>query len=482
DPWLAPGATQTLGNNVDAYADLSSPDGFSAGDLRASTTSANTFDRTYDVNQAPGVSNDQRMAAITQLFYDNNFFHDWYYDSGFDEASGNAQTNNLGRGGLGADPVRAEAQDFSGTNNANMSTPPDGSSPRMQMYVFNLAGSGITVSAPPGIAGPYAAGVTTGFGPQTFSISGDVVLAIDGAAPVNDGCTALTNGAQLAGKIALIERGGGCSFLLKAQNAAAVGAIGCIIADNAPAFNPPGMGGTGTLTIPVLSVTQATGDAIKNALLSATVTLQMTRQPSLQRDGTIDNTVVAHEWGHYISNRLVGNAAGLSTQMSGGLGEGWGDFHAMLMTVRPEDIGVGANANWNGVYALAGYALFPSVGTSNAYYFGIRRCPYSTDMNKNGLTFKHIQNNIPLPVGPPTASGTAGANNAEVHNTGEVWCNMLWECCAALLRDNIRLTFAAAQQRMRDYVVEAYKLTPNAPTLLEARDALLLAAYSNDVA
>jgi hypothetical protein len=241
------------------------------------------------------------------------------------------------------------------------------------------------------------------------------------------------------------------------------------------------MGGTGALAIPVLSVTQATGDAIRNALLSGTVTLSLVRQASLSRDGTIDNTVVAHEWGHFISNRLIGDAAGLSTNMSGGLGEGWGDFHALLMTVRPEDLGVGANANWNGAYAMAGYALFPSVGTSNAYYFGIRRCPYSTDLLKNGLTFKHIQNGIALPAAQPTASGTTGVNNAEVHNTGEVWCNMLWECYAALLRDNVRLTFAAAQQRMRDYLVLAYKLTPNAPTLLEARDALLLAAYANDL-
>jgi hypothetical protein len=153
DPWLAPGATQTLGNNVDAYADLASPDGFTAGDFRASTTSANTFDRAYDVTLAPGSSSNQRMAAITQLFYDDNFFHDWYYDSGFDEASGNGQTSNFGRGGLGGDAMHAEAQDFGGTNNANMSTPPDGAPGRMQMYVFNLAGSGVNVSAPPSIAG-----------------------------------------------------------------------------------------------------------------------------------------------------------------------------------------------------------------------------------------------------------------------------------------------------------------------------------------
>jgi hypothetical protein len=480
DPWLPAGATQTLGNNVDAYADLVSPDGFSAGDLRASTTSANTFDRAYDVTQAPGASSAQRMAAITQLFYDDNFFHDWYYDSGFDEASGNGQTNNFGRGGLGGDAMLAEAQDFSGTNNANMSTPPDGSPGRMQMYVFNLAGSGVTVTAPLSIAGTNAAGVATGFGPQSFSLTGDVVLGVDASAPVNDGCSSLTNFAQVSGKVCLLDRGI-CSFLVKAQAAQNAGAIACLIADNVPAFNPPALGGTGTLTIPVLSVTQATSDAIKAALASGTVTVQMVRQPSLSRDGTIDNTVVAHEWGHFISNRLIGDASGLSTNMAGGLGEGWGDFHAMLLTVRPEDIGVGANANWTGVYALAGYALFPSVGASNAYYFGIRRCPYSTDMTRNGLTFKHIQNNVALPANVPTASGTTGANNAEVHNTGEVWCTMLWECYAALLRDNVRLTFAAAQQRMRDYLVLAYKLTPNAPTLLEARDALLMAAFANDL-
>ena len=52
---------------------------------------------------------------------------------------------------------------------------------------------------------------------------------------------------------------------------------------------------------------------------------------------------MAHEWGHFISNRLIGDAAGLSTTMASGLGEGWADFHAMLMTVRPEDVFVPSN-------------------------------------------------------------------------------------------------------------------------------------------
>ena len=48
------------------------------------------------------------------LFYITNYLHDWYYDAGFDEASGNAQTNNFGRGGLGNDALLAVAQDYTG--------------------------------------------------------------------------------------------------------------------------------------------------------------------------------------------------------------------------------------------------------------------------------------------------------------------------------------------------------------------------------
>ena len=480
DPWLAPGATQTTGNNVDAYADLASPDGFSAGDLRATTTAANTFDRTYDTALAPNASSNQRMAAITQLFYLNNFLHDWFYDAGFDEPSGNAQTSNFGRGGLGADALLAEAQDYSGTNNANMSTPSDGASPRMQMYVFNLTGlQQLTVTSPPAIAGNYSAGVAA-FGPTTFSTSGQLILANDGTGVTTDACTAITN--SVSGKIVLIDRGT-CTFSVKVQAAQNAGAIGVIIVDNVSSSTPPALSGSsGTITIPSLSVTLAVGNSLKTQLGLGTVNVTLARQPSLSRDGTLDNQIVAHEWGHYISNRLVGDASGLSTNMSGGLGEGWGDFHALLITVRDGDQLVASNPNFNGVYGMAGYALYPSVGSSNAYYFGIRRVPYSTSFSINGLTYRHIANGQALPVGPPTRFGADGSNNAEVHNAGEVWCTMLWECYAALLRDTGRLTFAQAQERMRDYLVTSYKLTPNAPTLLDARDALLAAAAANDPA
>jgi extracellular elastinolytic metalloproteinase len=76
--------------------------------------------------------------AIQNLFYSVNFVHDKLYTAGFNEFEGNFQENNFGRGGFALDSVSAEAQDGSGTNNANFSTPADGSRPRMQMYLWNL--------------------------------------------------------------------------------------------------------------------------------------------------------------------------------------------------------------------------------------------------------------------------------------------------------------------------------------------------------
>ncbi len=76
------------------------------------------------------------MGVVTNLFFWSNRYHDRLYELGFTEAARNFQQDNFGRGGLGNDFVRAEAQDFSGTNNANFGTPPDGQLPRMQMFIF----------------------------------------------------------------------------------------------------------------------------------------------------------------------------------------------------------------------------------------------------------------------------------------------------------------------------------------------------------
>ncbi len=482
DPWLPPAATQTNGNNADAYADLASPDGLSGSDFRATTTGGNVFDRTFDTGLQPTASTNQQMAVVTQLFYDVNFLHDWFYGSGFDEAAGNAQTSNYGRGGIGNDNLRAEAQDYSGRNNANMSTPSDGGRPRMQMYIFDGIGErSLTVNSPASITGTYAVGTAT-FGPASFNRTNTLVLVNDGAGTTSDGCESpWTNAAAVSGKIAFIDRGN-CNFNVKVANAQLNGAVGAIIANNAGTGILNMTGTDSSIFLPSLLISQADGNAIR-AQFGAGVNATLYRAAAIDRDGGLDNQIVAHEWGHYLSNRLIGNATGLSNNQGNGMGEGWADFVALLLTVRPEDAMVPSNANFAGVYPVAGYVRSggPNGPVPNyGYYFGIRRVPYSTDFSKNPLTFRHIANGNPLPGTAPIAFGADGSNNAEVHNTGEVWATMLWECYASLLRDTGRLTFDQARDRMRAYLVASLKLTPNAPTILEARDAVLAAAYAND--
>jgi uncharacterized repeat protein (TIGR01451 family) len=101
------------------------------GDPEAGQTAMGAGDGT-----STGPTDIYRRGAVAQLFYTSNWFHDRTFLLGFDEGSGNFQATNFSGSGLGGDPVNADAQDGSGSNNANFATPPDGTSGRMQMYLF----------------------------------------------------------------------------------------------------------------------------------------------------------------------------------------------------------------------------------------------------------------------------------------------------------------------------------------------------------
>jgi extracellular elastinolytic metalloproteinase len=329
DPWLPSNATTTSGNNCIAYADLTPPDGFNSGDVMGKVTSPRTFDNKYDhTKSAHDAKNLQN--SLVGMFFHVNWLHDRWYQAGFDEASGNAQKNNFGRGGMGGDPILAEGNDFSGTDNANMSTPADGSSPIMQMYEF---------------VGP---------------------------------------------------------------------------------------------------------------------------SPKPSRTSNHEALITFHEMGHYITNRLIGNGNGLTNVQGRAMGEGWGDFFAISMTSQATD-------NFNkGVFAVGGWTDLSSSFKQN-YYFSIRRYPYSADMTKNPLTFKHIGNNVVLPTGPPINPNPSGNN--EVHNAGEVWCAMLWEVFVNLVAKH---GHPAGEKRTLAYVVGGLKLTPSRPTFTQARDGIVAAVTAID--
>ncbi|HEX8294053.1 MAG TPA: M36 family metallopeptidase [Pyrinomonadaceae bacterium] len=282
-------STVTTGNNVEAYldrnadnaADTTSGNGLSSG--HASAADQN-FTFPFDTTLAPTTATNQ-AAVVTNLFYYNNVMHDFSYNLGFTETARNFQTNNYGRGGTGNDSVRAEAQDGSGTNNANFATPPDGQRPRMQQYIFT--------------------------------------------------------------------------------------------------------------------------------------------SPNPDRDSSVDGDVVFHEYGHGISNRLIGNGStALSGTQSGAMGEGWSDYWACTM---------------NGDGAVGEYS------TGNPA--GIRRAAYT----------------VPAAAVHDSYADVC-AGGCQVHRDGEVWAATLWD---------LRTQLGAGVTDL--LVLNGMKFTPTRPSFLNARDGILQA-------
>jgi Zn-dependent metalloprotease len=280
-------STVTTGNNVEAYLDTNADN---AADANNGTGLSNGHATAPDQNFTFAFSTaadprTQQAAVVTNLFYYNNFMHDFSYRLGFDEAARNFQTDNFGRGGLGADSVRAEAQDGSGTNNANFATPPDGQRPRMQQFLFTA--------------------------------------------------------------------------------------------------------------------------------------------PAPDRDSSVDSDVVFHEYGHGISNRLIGNGStGLGGTQSGAMGEGWSDYWSITIN----------NDGAVGEYVQNNTA-------------GIRRAAYT----------------VPAATVHDSYADVCAAG-CEVHNDGEVWAVTLWDLRAQL--------GAATTDRL---VLNGMKFTPTRPSFLNARDGILQA-------
>ncbi|MEQ1607122.1 MAG: M36 family metallopeptidase, partial [Pyrinomonadaceae bacterium] len=206
--------------------------------------------------------------------------------------------------------------------------------------------------------------------------------------------------------------------------------------------------------------------------------------PAPDYDGTADAEVIIHEATHGTSNRLHGNASGLSTNMSGGMGEGWSDFYAEAMLAEPGD-------PINGIYTTGGYATFQLVpGFTSNYYYGIRRFPRAplTFLGPNGkphnpFTFRYVNSNCNTLIGttssnpPPNSAYPRGpvgsATCDQVHNLGEIWSSMLWEVRNRMVN---RLGFTTGTTRVLQVVTDGMKLAPVGPTFLQERDAIITAA------
>ena len=143
------------------------------------------------------------------------------------------------------------------------------------------------INSPPAIVRDLAVSNAL-YGPQTFDVTGDVVVGTDVAEPADslpagtttDGCSPLTNAAAAAGKIVMVDRGR-CPFEQKSKNAQDAGAIGVIIANNAAGLPPnfsddPAI--TSSNTVPTVGISLADANAIRNQIAgSQTVNVTLRR-------------------------------------------------------------------------------------------------------------------------------------------------------------------------------------------------------------
>lgn len=435
--------TFTRGNNVHAYEDRDADNmpGFSP-DGGASLE----FDFSYDATMSPIVS---ESAVITNLFYWNNLMHDIFYQYGFDEGAGNFQENNYGNGGTGADYVNAEAQDGSGLNNANFSTPPDGTSGRMQMFLYQQSEPvEVTVNSPMNLTFIHPA-VPARFGDRNYNLTGNLVLVDDGTNNTADACAgSLTNAAAIAGNIALIDAAN-CQYGFKALTAQQAGAVAVIIYHtSSPAINMfPGTSGS-QVTIPTLMVSLADGQTLLNALqLGVNLTL---RFEYTDFDSDMDNGIIAHEYGHGISNRLTGGPSTSSClDNAEQMGEGWSDWFGLMVTMRNGDMS-------NTARGIGTYVRGEATNGN-----GIRPFPYTTDMGINPQTYDYIK------------------TSSVPHGVGSVWCTMLWDLVWSLIDqyglDQDLYSGTLGNNRAMNLIMEAMKLQPCSPGFIDGRDAILQA-------
>lgn len=184
--------------------------------------------------------------------------------------------------------------------------------------------------------------------------------------------------------------------------------------------------------------------------------------PRYDVDGSAAADIVYHEYGHGLSNRLVGNGAGLTTNQAQAMGEGWSDFYAMDFLVHEGHVADGAAADvWLGDYAPGVPGIFG--GISRIRHQAIDcpvggpavQCPASASAGSGGYTFGDL--------------GGVGTNNGE-HDNGEIWSQTMWD-----LRKELGRTDALK------IITGGMRLSPNAPSMLTMRDSILQSALVNGV-
>lgn len=461
--------TITRGNNVWAFEDTdfsftpgNSPDG------------GPTLDFIYPLNLNQNPSN-YMDAAITNLFYMNNMMHDIWYQYGFDEAAGNFQETNYTAAGLGADYVVAFAQAGSAMgpgNNALFVPQPDGTNSFMVMFTWNASGDPqvMSITAPVELTGSYTGTVATFGAPIPITgITGDFALVEDDnssgtSTDSNDGCDVITNGSDLIGKIAVVRRGN-CTFDTQVLNAQNEGAIAVVVVNNQKGLTTMS-GVNAAISIPSILISKIAGEPLIDSLANGSLVNGTLKESGpFIKDGDLDNGIMAHEYGHGISNRLTGGPSVVNClQNAEEMGEGWSDFFGLVLTMHPGD--QATDARGYGTYVIGQQ----TTGT------GIRQYPYTTDMNVNPFTYADVQYQF--------GYDNQGQIVPLVHGVGSIWATILWDLNWALIDkygfDPDVYNGTGGNNIAMQLIIDGLKLQPCSPGFVDGRDAILAADMANN--
>jgi hypothetical protein len=170
------------------------------------------------------------------------------------------------------------------------------------------------------------------------------------------------------------------------------------------------------------------------------------------RDGDLDNGVIAHEYGHGVSNRLTGGPGNVNCLNNAEqMGEGWSDLLGLLLTMETGD--AGTDTRPIGTWLLG-------QGPNGS---GVRAFPYTTNMAVNPHTYNSI----------------IGA--AIPHGVGSVWAAIVWEAVWALTdAHGFNADFygdhtTGGNNLAIQLILDGMKLQPCSPGFVNGRDAILLA-------
>jgi extracellular elastinolytic metalloproteinase len=175
--------------------------------------------------------------------------------------------------------------------------------------------------------------------------------------------------------------------------------------------------------------------------------------PLVPTTGSLDASVQYHEYTHGLSNRLVVDPDGveaLNTIQAGSMGEAWSDYYAMDYLVKKGFLKDTAKAGnlLEGDYVAAGQHIIRTMAIDCPVGATTSGCTSGFDgVTKGGYTYADFASVIDGP---------------EVHASGEIWGQTLWQIRQTLGHD------------VADTLItRAMSLSPTEPTFLDMRNAIL---------